>query len=166
VKLTRWEHTGYYDLRLAAEASQRKLHKCRRQAVAAARRPVTPLLSRVAAALGAPVVRALVAGLSVDAALDAAAAEAVADSSVAGQAAGGSPVAPGALAEAANAADKSLTDGGGADEGGTPRSVHVAVMVTLRGHVAAALEGARLLVAVGTTCTRGSGHVAHHAAQV
>lgn len=69
MRLARWDHIGYDDLRLAAEASQRKLHKCRRATAAAARRPVTPLLGRLASALGMPLVAGLVAGLSVDAVL-------------------------------------------------------------------------------------------------
>ena len=70
VKLASWEHHGFHDLRLAAEASQRKLHKCRRQAVVAAKAPVSPLFARLADALGIPLVRGLAAGLSVNAVLE------------------------------------------------------------------------------------------------
>lgn len=70
VKLASWEHHGFHDLRLAAEASQRKLHKCRRQAIVAAQQPVSPLFARLADALGMPLVRGLAAGLSVDAVLE------------------------------------------------------------------------------------------------
>jgi hypothetical protein len=73
LKLRRWDRHGYHDLRLAAESSQRKLHKCRRQAIAAARQPVAPLFTRLATALGIQLVKGVVSGLSVDAIVGAAA---------------------------------------------------------------------------------------------
>jgi hypothetical protein len=75
LKLRRWDHHGYHDLRLAAESSQRKLHKCRRRAVAAVRRPVSPLFARLADALGIQLVKGVVAGLSVDAVISSASLE-------------------------------------------------------------------------------------------
>ena len=67
VKLEKWEYNGYHDLKITTERAQRKLHKCNRQAVAAAMQPVSPLLARLSAKLGITVVQGLSAGLAFDA---------------------------------------------------------------------------------------------------
>jgi hypothetical protein len=69
VKLERWEHRGFDDLRLATERAQRKLFDCRRKAASAAGQAVTSLLGALARALGVRLVTALISGLSVDAVL-------------------------------------------------------------------------------------------------
>ena len=66
MKLEKWEHKGYHDLKITTERAQRKLHKCNRQAVAAASKSVTPLFGRLSAKLGIAVVRGLSIGLAFD----------------------------------------------------------------------------------------------------
>jgi hypothetical protein len=66
VALQKWDHHGAADLKLTTERSQRKLLKCRRQAIAAAREPVTPIFARLSKAMGISTLKCLVAGLSID----------------------------------------------------------------------------------------------------
>ena len=66
MKLAKWEHTGFTDLRLAAEASQRKLHKCYRAAAAAVQQPVASVFMLSASKLGLPALQALLPAAAAD----------------------------------------------------------------------------------------------------
>ena len=134
---------------------------CRRAATGAARRPVTPVLQRLAAALGMPVVQALVTGLSVDAAIQTGgedAAQHAAGLAKQSQEPRSSP------AVDVNAALE--TPDGGEKCADDVQRAHETVVASLRKHVAEAAAGVRhcmQMFLATNSCERSSAQLLAHA---